>query len=105
MDAPLRVQLGEGRKLLIGGSGSAAGLAEVSFGGRVVEVGAEAFEKGLASLGDLFRMLDGAVAALPKRPESIEMAFKAKLTGECDLWVVSGEGEAEFTVKVTWGGK
>jgi hypothetical protein len=103
MDAPLQVQLGEGRKLLIGGTGSTAGLAEVSFAGRMVEVGADALEKGLASLADLFGMLDKAVSAVPRRPESIEMEFKAKLTGECDLWVVSGEGEAEFTVKVTWG--
>lgn len=33
------------------------------------------------------------------------MEFRASLSGECDLWVVSGEGEAEFKVKVTWGGK
>lgn len=103
MDAPLQVQLAEGRKLLIGGNGSAAGLAEVSVADRAVEVGADAFRKGLASLGDLFQMLDAAVAAIPRKPESIEMEFKAKLTGECDLWVVSGEGEAEFAVKVTWG--
>lgn len=105
MDAPVQVQLAEGRKLLIGGNGSAAGLAEVSVGSRVVEAGVDAFQKGLSTLADLFRMLDAAVEAIPKRPDSIEMEFKAKLTGECDLWVVSGEGEAEFTVKVTWGGK
>lgn len=71
----------------------------------IAKASAEAFGKGLATLADLFRMLDAAVSAIPTRPESIEMEFKAKLTAECDLWVVSGEGEAEFTVKVTWGGK
>lgn len=87
------------------GGGDGTGLAEVSVGGSIAKASAEAFGKGLATLGDLFRMLDGAVAALPKRPESIEMEFRAKLTGTCDLWVVSGDGEAEFTVKVSWGGK
>jgi len=31
------------------------------------------------------------------------MEFRASLTGECDLWIVSGEGEAEFKVKLAWG--
>jgi hypothetical protein len=106
MPARLQVDMAEGRKLSLGGGGGddGTGLAEVSVGGTIAKASAEAFGKGLATLGDLFRMLDGAVSALPKRPKGIEMEFRAKLTGECDLWVVSGEGEAEFTVKVSWGG-
>ena len=107
MPARLQVETAEGRKLYLGGGGDddGTGLAEVSVGGSIAKASAEAFGKGLATLGDLFRMLDSAVSAPPKRPEAIEMEFRAKLTGECDLWVVSGEGEAEFTVKVSWGGK
>jgi len=37
------------------------------------------------------------------RPEKVEMEFSASLTGECDLWIVSGEGEAEFKVTLAWG--
>jgi hypothetical protein len=31
------------------------------------------------------------------------MEFRASLSGECDLWIVSGDGEAEFKVKLAWG--
>jgi hypothetical protein len=31
------------------------------------------------------------------------VGMRHDLTGNCDLWIVSGEGEAEFSVKVSWG--
>ncbi|MBU8543264.1 MULTISPECIES: CU044_2847 family protein [Roseomonadaceae] len=105
MSARMQVELPDGRRLFIGGGGTTTGMGEVSVGGRVAAASAEVFEKGLSTLADLFGMLDSAVSRLPKRPDTIEMEFRAKITGECDLWVVSGEGEAEFTVKVTWGAK
>ena len=103
MPPQMQVQLSDGRRLYLGGTGTGAGLGQASVGGRVAAVGADAFSKGLATLADLSGMLDAAVRQLPTRPTSIEMEFRAKLTAECDLWVVSGEGEAEFTVKLTWG--
>jgi hypothetical protein len=36
------------------------------------------------------------------RPDKVEMEFGASLSGECDLWIVSGDGEAEFKVKLSW---
>jgi hypothetical protein len=30
------------------------------------------------------------------------MEFGASLSGNCDLWVVSGEGKADFKVKLVW---
>ena len=30
------------------------------------------------------------------------MEFGASLTGDCNLWVVAGEGKAEFKVKLAW---
>ncbi|GJE01480.1 hypothetical protein GMJLKIPL_3412 [Methylobacterium isbiliense] len=33
------------------------------------------------------------------------MEVRASLTGEGDLWIVSGETEAEFKVTLTWGKK
>ena len=64
MPARLQVDMAEGRKLSLGGGGGddGTGLAEVSVGGTIAKASAEAFGKGLATLGDLFRMLDGAVS-------------------------------------------
>lgn len=39
---------------------------------------------------------------MPKAPKKIEVEFRAQLSGEADLWVVSGDAEAEFTVKLRW---
>jgi len=103
MSKVLQIDIANGRKLYIGGSAEGVGFAEVSASDEVVKSSAAALSKGLATLADLFGMLDRAVAALPKRPEEVEMEFRAKLTGDCDLWVVSGEAPAEFTVKVKWG--
>jgi hypothetical protein len=100
----MQVDLGNGRKLYIGGtSGDGSGLAQVGTAGKVATATVDAFKAGMASLGDVFAMLNASVEKLPKRPDSIEMEFRAKLTGNCDLWIVSGEGEAEFSVKVSWG--
>jgi hypothetical protein len=57
----------------------------------------------MGSLADLVTALEESVGRMARRPEKIEMEFKASLTAECDLWIVSGEGEAEFTVKLAWG--
>jgi hypothetical protein len=48
-------------------------------------------------------MLEQAVGKMPNRPDKVEMEFRASLSGECDLWIVSGDGEAEFKVKLAWG--
>jgi len=40
---------------------------------------------------------------MEKRPDEIEMEFRASLSTECDLWIVSGDGEAEFKVTLGWG--
>ena len=70
MPARLQVEMPGGRTLYLGGGGGdGTGLAEVSLGGGIARASAEAFGKGLATLGDLFRMLDGVVSALPVRPE------------------------------------
>lgn len=105
MAARMQVELADGRKLLFGGSGGDTGLSEVGVGERIAEASAASFQAGLTTLGDLFRMLDVAVEKLPKRPDGIEMEFRASLSGKCDLWVVAGDGEAEFKVKLRWGGK
>ena len=49
-------------------------------------------------------MLEKSVGALARRPSKVEMEFGATLSGDCDLWIVSGKGEAEFKVTLCWEG-
>ncbi len=42
------------------------------------------------------------LGALVRRPTKVEMEFGATLSADCDLWVVSGKGEAEFKVTLSW---
>jgi len=37
---------------------------------------------------------------MANRPDKVEMEFGASLSGDCDLWIVSGEGKADFKVKL-----
>ena len=56
----------------------------------------------LGSLADLVAVLEQSVGNMVHRPDKVEMEFGASLSGECDLWIVSGDGEAEFKVKLSW---
>lgn len=95
------VELSGGRKLYFGGS--AARLTEVSAKGKVAKMTADTFKSAMGSLGDLVKMLEESVGTLPKRPDKVELEFGASLKGDCDLWIVSGEGEADFKVTLSWG--
>jgi hypothetical protein len=97
------VELDSGRKILLGGSGPAAGLSEASVAGDVAKATAEGFKAALGSLAELVGTLQTHVGNLASRPDKVEMEFRASLSGEADLWVVSGDGEAEFRVTLTWG--
>ena len=103
MAARMIVELANGSKILFGGSGQAAGLSEVSLAGDVAKATADGFKAALGSLAELVGTLQERIGNMPHRPEKVEMEFRASLSGECDLWVVSGDGEAEFKVTLTWG--
>jgi Trypsin-co-occurring domain 1 len=103
MSARMLVELPGGKQLLLGGTGPATGLDEVSIGEAVVKASSEAFRTALGTLGELCAMLEQAVGRMAHRPDKVEMEFRASLSGECDLWIVSGDGEAEFKVKLAWG--
>lgn len=77
-------------------------MADISAADKIVETTSEAFKSALGSLGQLVQLLENSVGAMPKRPNKIEMEFGAKLSTDCDLWIVSGAGEAEFKVKLSW---
>src|SRR5262249_11345483 len=96
------VQLPGGSKVLFGGKGTARGLSEVGIADGVTEATSANFKAALGSLADLVAALEQSVGKMVHRPDKVEMEFGASLSGECDLWIVSGEGEAEFKVKLSW---
>ena len=102
MPARMVVELPGGQKVLFGGRGAATGLSEVGLAEDVAKATADSFRAGLGALGGLISVLEEAVGRMGRRPDKVEMEFGASLSGECDLWVVSGEGEAEFKVTITW---
>jgi len=102
MPTKMVVELAEGRKLYFGGGGAETGLAEVGATEKIVEASSEAFKSALGTLGELVMILEDSVYKLPKRPDKVEMEFNAKLSSDCNLWIVSGEGAAEFKVKLAW---
>jgi hypothetical protein len=63
---------------------------------------ADKFKAALGSLASLVEALEASVGRMPHRPSKVEMEFGASLSGDCDLWVVSGEGKADFKVKLAW---
>jgi hypothetical protein len=104
MPARIIVETPEGYKIGFGEDAPRAGLREVAITAPDVATAAgKQFEGALASLGYLIGALEKSLAKVAKRPDSVEMEFRASLSGDCDLWVVSGSGEAEFTVTLKWG--
>jgi hypothetical protein len=103
MTAPMIVEFASGNKIILGRGAPVAGLSQVSLVGDVARATADGFKSALGTLGDLVAMMEEKIGRMPHRPEKVEMEFSASISGECDLWIVSGDGEAEFKVKLTWG--
>jgi hypothetical protein len=72
-------------------------------GDKLVEKSAESLDKALGALGDVIARLEAAIGGLAHKPDAVEVELSASLKGDCDLWVVSGEAEAEFKVTLKWG--
>ncbi|OAI31405.1 hypothetical protein A1351_05075 [Methylosinus sp. R-45379] len=102
MSANIIIEAGEGRKIYFGGAEGPEGLESVGALDRAAKASADQFAKAMGSLSVLVEHLRSAVEAIPDRPQKVEIEFGASLTGDCDLWVVSGEGKAEFKVKLAW---
>lgn len=102
MPAPMVVEFASGNKVVFA-RGASGGLSEVSLVGDVARATADGFRSALGTLGDLVAMMEEKIGRMPHRPEKVEMEFRASISGECDLWIVSGDGEAEFKVTLTWG--
>jgi hypothetical protein len=103
MPARMIVELPGGSKVLFGGGGAATGLSEVGLADDIAKASGDRFKAALGSLADLVAALEQSVGHMAHRPDKVEMEFGASLSGECDLWIVSGDGKAEFKVKLAWG--
>lgn len=102
MSARMIIELPAGQKVLFGG-GAVTGLSDVGIADETARIAGDKFKAALGTLADLVATLEQSVGRMVHRPEKVEMEFGATLSGECDLWIVSGEGEAEIKVKLTWG--
>jgi hypothetical protein len=103
MSARMIIELPAGQKILFGGSGPETGLAEVGIAEDIARTTGDKFKAALGSLSGLVAALEQSVGHMAHRPDKVEMEFGATLSSECDLWIVSGEGEAEFKVTLSWG--
>lgn len=101
MSAQMIVEFPDGKKVYFGDE-PATGLGEVGVAEEIARVGGEKFKAALGSLASLVAALEESVGKMARRPDEIEMEFGASLTGDCNLWVVAGEGKAEFKVKLAW---
>jgi len=101
MSAQMIVELPDGAKIHFGREPK-TGLSEVGMAEDIARASAEKFKAALGSLASLVAALEASVGQMPHRPDKVEMEFGASLSGDCDLWVVSGEGKADFKVKLAW---
>lgn len=86
------------------GSREGGGLRPVGVRDSVAERAADTFDRALGALGDVVARLEAAIGGLERRPDGVEVEFSASLRGNADLWVVSGDAEAEFRVTLRWEG-
>jgi hypothetical protein len=95
------IELESGDKVLFGGSGT--GPQEIGWLSDAAKASGQKFSAALGQLGQVVEILQKSVDGLPKKPDKVEMELRASLSSECNLWIVSGDGEAEFKVMLTWG--
>jgi hypothetical protein len=101
MTKTMVVELPSGKKLLFGGP-EKGGLHEVSLNDQLATKASGQFETALGTLGELVGVLEKTVGGVVHRPSKVEMEFGATLSADCNLWIVSGKGEAEFKVTLSW---
>ena len=102
MTARMIVEMADGSKIHFGRMPQ-GGLGEVSIADDAAKVAEAAFAKGLGALAGLVKIVEAAVEGIAKKPDKVEVEFRASISGECNLWVVSGDAEAEFKVTLAWG--
>lgn len=94
MATEMIVEFSDGKTLGFGGGGTG--------GEKIVKASSERFEGALGALGKLVEVLESSVGDLPKRPDKIEIEFRATLSDDCHLWIVTGDSDGEFKIKLSW---
>jgi hypothetical protein len=100
MSSRMVIELGDGGKVLFGGSGT--GPQEIGRLSDLVKVTGEKFSAALGQLGQVVEILHNSIDRMPNKPKKVEIELRASLSSECNLWIVSGDGEAEFKVTLAW---
>lgn len=102
MSPRMLIELPQGNKIYFGAAEPERGLREVARTAKIPTASVEKFQAALGSLGTLVAALEAAVGGMARRPDKVEIELGASLTGECDLWVVSGNATADFKVTLAW---
>lgn len=103
MPDTITVRFASGNTVQFGGQEGGGGAGVVAHAS-VAEQAADTLDRALGALGDVVARLEAAIGGLERRPDGVQVEFSASLRGNADLWVVSGAGEAEFRVTLTWAG-
>jgi len=102
MSARIIVNVSEGKIVLIGGSPE-AGMPDVGLSDGLTRASGEELSAALGAIGDIVKSFQATIDALPSRPQTIEVEFGASFGRECDLWIVSGDANPEFRIRLVWG--
>lgn len=101
MSARILIELSSGEVILFGG-GPVPSERDVALADEVTRTTGEGVAAAFGSLARIVNLLNEQISAAPTRPEEVELEFRATLSKDCDLWIVSPEADAEFTVRVSW---
>lgn len=101
MPARMIVDFSESRIVLLGG-GPEPGTPDTGLFDGATRASSEVLKQAFQSIGELTAMFEAAVAALPQRPETVEVEFAATLSSEGDLWIVSDDAAPEFRIRLSW---
>jgi len=102
MSAVMLVEFSNGNSLLIGGDDTTAGLDDVSAADDLIKTTEKQLKKAFSALPGLLGLIEESVSSCLKKPTEIECEFSASITADCKLWIVSGEAEGQFKVKLKW---
>ena len=102
MSARIIVDVLDGKIVLFGGA-PVEGSPAVGLSDGFTRASADEFIAGLSSVGEIVKAFEASIAALPNRPEKVEIEFGATLSQECDLWIVPPDASPEFRIKLAWG--
>lgn len=68
----------------------------------IIQSATSTFEAALENAFVAANTLVDRAASLKIQPQEINIEFGLKISGEMDLFVISGDTEANFTIKIKW---